>query len=372
MKKGGFYILFSLILLGVSSCEKERVKEVTTRTVLVYLGRDNNLADLSEEKIESLVQGWDGEGGNLVVYQDLYGQKPRLMEIVYAKGNTRTEIIHEYEPENSADKEVFAGVLHETIRLYPADSYGLILFSHASGWMPKATLNAPRSVVIDGRDEMEITDLASAIPDQLFDFIVFEACYMAGIEVAFELKDKTKYILASSAEMLSPGLKQTYASSLALLFKQEPDLASFAQQAFDYYNNQTTDYKRSATFSLIHTAALNQLASFIAQTNQEVNNPVDLAQLQYFDRYYPNHLFYDFEDYYAQLYASSPLHLQELNRLLTRAVVEQHATPTFLLSYKGFTINKHSGLTLYIPNESYPYLNEQYKKLAWYKQTHLD
>ena len=34
---------------------------------------------------------------------------------------------------------------------------------------------------------MEITDFAMALPDHLFEFIIFEACNMAGIEVAYEL-----------------------------------------------------------------------------------------------------------------------------------------------------------------------------------------
>ena len=47
---------------------------------------------------------------------------------------------------------------------------------------------------------MEITDFAMALPDHLFEFIIFEACNMAGIEVAYELRNKAAYIMASSAQ----------------------------------------------------------------------------------------------------------------------------------------------------------------------------
>lgn len=37
---------------------------------------------------------------------------------------------------------------------------------------------------------MEVSNLAKVIPYMSFEYIIFEACYMAGIEIAYELKDK--------------------------------------------------------------------------------------------------------------------------------------------------------------------------------------
>ena len=87
-------------------------------------------------------------------------------------------------------------VINDVTRLYPAKSYGLIVFSHGSGWLPPHTLvNGSRSIIIDNDNEMEITDFAMALPDHLFEFIIFEACNMAGIEVAYELRNKAAYIM---------------------------------------------------------------------------------------------------------------------------------------------------------------------------------
>lgn len=98
-------------------------------------------------------------------------------------------------------------VINDVTRLYPAKSYGLIVFSHGSGWLPPHTLvNGSRSIIIDNDNEMEITDFAMALPDHLFEFIIFEACNMAGIEVAYELRNKAAYIMASSAPVVSPDL----------------------------------------------------------------------------------------------------------------------------------------------------------------------
>jgi hypothetical protein len=35
--------------------------------------------------------------------------------------------------------------------------------------------------------------------------------------------------------------------------------------------------------------------------------------------------------------------------------------------YNGFDIRKHSGLTVYIGQKQYSYLNTEYKNLKWYK-----
>ena len=55
---------------------------------------------------------------------------------------------------------------------------------------------------------MELADFASALPlpnHRKWDFILFEGCYMGSVEVAYELKDKTEAIIASSTEIVSPG-----------------------------------------------------------------------------------------------------------------------------------------------------------------------
>lgn len=128
----------------------------------------------------------------------------------------------------SASAETFGRVLQEVADAYPADSYGLIFFSHASGWLPAGTLQKPqtpqnrsRSIGVDdggmGRSEMDMADFADAIPGGMFDFIVFETCLTAGAEVAYQLRGKTDFMLASSAEIVSPGFTPVYPLALRLL-----------------------------------------------------------------------------------------------------------------------------------------------------------
>jgi hypothetical protein len=315
-----------------------------------------------------MLEGWDGRNGNLIIYQDTAIGNSGLMEVYRENGENKTKTIQEYPNENSADPVVFKRVLNDAISLYPADSYGLIIFSHASGWLPEATLTSPRSFFKDHADEMELTDMAAAIPTGYFDFIVFETCFSAGIEVAYELKDKTKYIIASSAELLSPGFKEIYASSLNCLFEKEPKLEAFTRNIFTLMSESDTYYK-SATLSLLKTEKLYDLGVFLRRyIDKEKINAVYIYDVQHFDRY-SYRLFFDFEDYYARILNDNTPE-QEFKALLSECIPYKDATPSFLTgseSWRGFEIKRHSGLTTYIEQENFPYLNQEYKKLAWYK-----
>lgn len=75
--------------------------------------------------------------------------------------------------------------------------------------------------------EMELDEFAAAIPDGTLDFIIFEACLMAGVEVAYALRGKAEYLLASPAEIISPGFTPVYPEALGYLLdrSQSTDLS---------------------------------------------------------------------------------------------------------------------------------------------------
>jgi hypothetical protein len=56
--------------------------------------------------------------------------------------------------------------------------------------------------------------------------------------------------------------------------------------------------------------------------------------------------------------------------LVGNCIAYRAATPYFLqdYGYDGFEIEKHSGLTTYVRQGHYPYLDEAYKQTKWYQQ----
>ena len=367
------YILALFVALTFTGCivdyEYDAPEDSASRTLLVYLGGDNNLSNEATAKMHALREGWSGKANEqVVVYLDRYGRPPQLIEFVgtsadHALGLRTVEI---YDDENSASAEVFGRVIDKVLADYLADKYNLLVFSHASGWLPESSLTNPytRSVIIDGTQEMELTDFAAAIPDGMFGSIIFETCFMAGIEVAYELRNKADYILASSAEILSPGFTNIYRNNAARLFGGNP--RDFGMAVFDNVLTYVDDnLRRSATYSVIRTARLESLAAFI-RNECHFGVTVDVSDIQHFDRY-AYRLFFDFGDYYGRLLPNDRKRA-ELAALIDACVIWRAATPEFMTQqtgYNGFLIEQHSGLTTYIPQPQFEGLNDSYRSLAW-------
>lgn len=295
------------------------------------------------------------------------------------------ETVREYGAENSASAETFARVLREVAAEYPADSYGLIFFSHASGWLPAGALQNPaprsRSVGVDdgdaGRAEMDIAEFAAAIPGGMFDFIVFETCLTAGVEVAYELRGKSDYMLASSAEIISPGFTPVYPSALRLLcdtsVEMRTALEGFGRAYMDYVVANYTGARRSATLSLTDIREISPLAARMqaALRTHSAEAPI-----------YPvfNILIVRAAMGILRLCRASSTSASGRNcgslrpamrppGPAERTVVWKAATETFMNGYNGFAIRRHSGLTTYVEQDAFPDLNEAYRRSAWYRAT---
>ena len=221
-----------------------------------------------------------------------------------------------------------------------------------------------------------------ALPDHLFEFIIFEACNMAGIEVAYELRNKAAYIMASSAPVVSPGFTPIYAGSISCLLEENADLQKFAENYFHYWNLMEGD-KRSATISIIKTAGLSNLANLIRQINTEASGSfLPVGNLQNYDGVLKAPFyFFDFAQYYQSL--SDENTYNALQECISQCVVYKRNTPFSLLSTcllpikrntpfyateEGtFPITAFSGMTTFIMQRELNYLNEEYTKLQWYK-----
>lgn len=357
------YLILYLFCYFLVSCQDDSSgPEITSgRTVIVYLGVDNNFKGEEKEKIEALTKGWKSSfQGNLLVYADA-GGKPFLTRIYTKKGKSVAEVVKSYEDSNSADPEVFNRVLRGIISDYPADSYGLVVLSHATGWLPVKTLGSARSVISDRGSEMEIRDFAEALPEKM-DFIIFDACFMGAVEVVYELKDKADYIVGSPAEVLVPGF--VYTSMMTHLMAPVPDVTAVAREFYEYYDAQSS-FARSATVSVVKTAELEGLAALCRELLHDVDgeSAVDIRTLQNYG-YGPDLLYFDMGDYIKAL---SPERYDEFMQKLDKCLLYEAHTPGYYSAgnYAYNPIRTYSGLAVYIPQKAYPFMNGEYRKLKW-------
>ncbi|MCE5226052.1 MAG: clostripain-related cysteine peptidase [Porphyromonadaceae bacterium] len=341
-----------------------------TRTVLIYMAADNSLSSYSYKNIESIVQGTTKaalNGGNLVVYVDAADAAPQLLQIkVKSDGSIQKLAIKDYAEQNSADPLVMRSIFDEVRTSFPADSYGLVLWSHGTAWLPYNVQPMLRSFGQDESNWMEIDELAEALPDHVFDFIMFDACYMASTEVAYALRDKAEYILASPTEVLGEGFP--YKLIIGNFFTETADLQQIAETFYNYYNQQTGLYQ-SASVSLIATEQLDNLAAIcreivIGKENAIASLPIqELQQLEYLG--YTYHALYDFDDFISRL-ATEAQYTNYLS-ILNKVVLYKQTTPNATYAKGQLVINQFSGLSIYVPQNGLATLNDWYKGMAWYK-----
>lgn len=350
-------------------------------------------------------------------YQDYNTPKSPLLVELYRKNDgtiVRDTLITYPATDNSASAETMRKVLEDVRGRYPNAGVGMCFSGHGTGYLPeeyysdKVTEDDPfifecssaagrreLSPVHDGpiidfsenpflygdplvksigcqaykhegtlrTHEIEIPQFAEAIPYKL-DYLIMDACLMGGVEVLYELREATDYIVSSCMEIYASGLY--YEEMLdKVLFRSTPDLEGVCK---DYI-----EHSSSATVSLTDTRSLDEVASVCrtlfdkyAEAMEEVNEE-DVQK--YFrgsskgDRYW----FFDMVD----ILVKSGITAEELERLqsaMDKCVIYKDATRTAI---GGYAIATHCGMSMFLPKLGDTDLKEYYKNLAWNRATRL-
>jgi hypothetical protein len=368
-------------VLSLCACnEGEEADALPTRTVIAYMVADNNLDYFAVQDINEMEQGWSAAlDGHLIVYVDrAEGASPAHPVVYRVEHDTAAAIASPikkvYAEHNSASADVMHRVLSELIADYPAQSYGLVLWSHGTGWLPAGVAPAgsgkaaepagkaahPQSFGKDGTDEMSIMDLNSALPCR-FDFIIFDACYMGAVEVAYELRSKAEYIIFSPTEVFSAGYP--YQEIVGRLFDRQVDYSGVARSFFESYS-ALEGALQSASVSVVKTAALDGLAASFRRLMSDTARlqPVSGGEVQQLSARRDVPLF-DLGSFVAMLSANAD-GSEEVSRNIGNAVAFKEATERF---GDSFTISNFSGMSIFIPDSLTTSYHDFYKEHAWFR-----
>jgi hypothetical protein len=369
-------------MLSANACSKDdKTQIIHPRTVLIYISADNSLSKFACSNMDNIMKGVADDNlnnGNLLIYIDPADDAPQLVQIKKGySGSVEQHVVCTYPEQNSASGEVMRNVLDEVFSSgqYTAESYGLVLWSHGTAWLPSDIDVYVRFFGEDTGNYMEINELKETLANYHFDFIIFDACYMASIEVAFDLRNNASYILASPTEILGDGLP--YHQIIKYLFSNDSlqqELINTGQAFYSFYEKQQGGHQlpRSASVSLVKTETLPQLARICHQIAAGKENEIfniPLSEVQVLDFLsYNHHFLYDFSDYINHL-ASDEQYLQ-FQEILNNIVIYKETTD---IGYFGIgkTLpidrKRFCGLSTYIPQKQLYALNEWYKRLDWYK-----
>ena len=141
-------------LFVMPSCiESGRLDDITTRTVLIYIAAENNLSNTAQSNIFSMNSNirYVDSNTNLVVFVDRMGLRPCLLHI----HNAQIDTLKKYDELDSTKPEVLSMVIDDMTNRFDSESYGLVLWSHGTGWIPTDMLHytAPSLNYAPGRGE---------------------------------------------------------------------------------------------------------------------------------------------------------------------------------------------------------------------------
>lgn len=334
-------LIFAAMAAAMTACGSDSPDDrpKVSRTVLVYMAANNNLASETVYDIHEMEVAADNgaldTGGRLLVLRST-SAGTELMEIVKGAEPVTLLAYDDIAAGESVDPETMRRVFDDMRSLAPAESYGLVLWSHGTGWMDESgpRLSAPqlRSFGYDAGRRMSLPELREALEGQGFDWIYFDCCHMGTVEVVYELRDCARIIVASPTELPVEGMR--YDKNVPLFFKPVPDLVGAARNTYENYADNSF-----CTMSVVETAKLGMLATASRRVFEEAAGlPDDFSGIPFMRRQVsPICTIYDMADYIRALGATSPV-LDSWTRAYNDAILYSAATrKCFDLDLTGYS-----------------------------------
>lgn len=225
--------------------------------ILIYMSADNNLegnaiddicemesSNLDVEKVCVFVlidrhPGYDSSDGNWtgtrlyrlktnskISKKKIISEEIECRELGLKKGeNTELDMSSQY---------VFSDSLSFITKHFPAKNYGLIIWGHGTGYKGFSYDETSRTYMTLS----QLGDsLCSTLGDSKLDFIGFDTCFGAEIEVVYELKDYASYFIGTE------GLQTTTGWNYKEIFNQFQQNEN--KTAFDFCKAVNDNFKKS-------------------------------------------------------------------------------------------------------------------------------
>ena len=398
------YVLSAVLLTTLVGCHDDPVEPTPaapgrpgaklSRTLIVYMAAENSLSDYARRDSLEIAQGLGNIGVDhrVVVYID----DTKSSRLCVGMREQPLQLAKTYK-ENicSTDSADMERVLKEIVKTYPAEHYGLILWSHGSGWLPsnQTTKTVLRSYGIDNGNrnytnsgpKMNITTLAHVLEHlPHLDFVLFDACFMQCIEVAYQLRHATDYVIGSPAEL--PGDGAAYINVLQPMCQIPTNVDRMLENYVDYYVNGGGASYSGVEITAIRTDKVEALAAASAPYIQRLFGGRQQPDCTGVQKYYvgSSHDYYtEFYDFKNLMYHHlSPEEYAEWCAAYDAAVPWAPLTPTWYSIFSPAAnylctiadLEHTGGVSLFVPSEMYARKGwvTRYHEYDWYEATGME
>jgi hypothetical protein len=390
------------------------------QTVFMFFPWSNSLLSdfrRTVEDMQTVVAQRSMKDERIMVFMATSEREAVLFELKKQNGRCFTDTLQHYSDRPFTSRQWLTSLFSEVMTLAPASRYGMVVGCHGLAWVPVQGQRSARKRLgsqerIDEEDnlykeekidkeglykeerinkegepndlmhfevqgpvttrfiggtypetQIETTDLAEAMADAGFhtEYILFDACYMSSVEVAYELKDVTHYLIASPTEVLSYGFPYITMGKHLL---GTPNYKGIVDSFISFYSSYYLPY---GTVAVTDCTQLDALAAIAQQINAAATEQLAPNGVQIMDGYSPT-LFYDL---------GHLMSLKDAGTVLTAAFAEQLDKT---VPYKGHTgqyfttlkdapvdIKHYSGLNT--SQGSLNHMADRLSETAWYKAT---
>lgn len=395
-KTRGLFVFVTLLIISFSmiSCEKEKnpMPSTVKKTVFMYLPWSTNLTSnfyTNISDMESVVAQGILDNERVLVFISTSPTRATLLELEYDRGKCKRNTLKDYVSPAFTTSRGITSILNDVRTFAPAKQYSMIIGCHGMGWLPVSATTHSRSITPEKQkrhweyegglmtryfggltDEFQtdITTLAEGISNAgiKMEYILFDDCYMSSIEVAYELKDVTDYLIASPCEIMAYGMPYAKIGPYLL---GTADYESICNTFYDFYSNYTL--MPCGTIGVTACSELESLAAIMKEINgTHTFDSSLLNSIQRLDGYSPT-IFFDCGDYVTKLCTDTEL-LTRFKEQLERSIPYKRHTPSYYTMSNGgmqIPIKTFSGTTISDPTRDSEASGSKFQT-AWYKATH--
>ena len=355
------------------------------RTIIMYLPYSgsgiNDLYPFFEQNILDVEQSIKQAGGlgtnNLYVVIADHSPARVYLYRVRMEG---TECVHDtikrYDYPRLMDAQWITRVINDVRSISNTPKYAMLVGCHGNGWLPPMDNVARAKTRWFGGPgyAISIADFAQGIQQAGFklEYLVFDDCYLSCAEVAYDLRNATNTLIASTSEVMAAGMP--YAKVFQYLAAPQPNFGQLVNDYIAYYQSTATPY---ATIGVINTQYIQPMVQLMRQVNATCTwNTINNYQLQDLDgSYFSPTVYFDFGSYARALFGSN-LALYSQYQALMAQLVPYKGNTTYIYNASGTKtlVNEFSGITISDPSVNtgqYGYHVATLKmQTAWWAASH--
>lgn len=355
------------------------------RTIIMYLpysgSGSNDLYPFFEQNILDVEQSIKQAGGlgtnNLYVVIADHSPARVYLYRVRMEG---TECVHDtikrYDYPRLMDAQWITRVINDVRSISNTPKYAMLVGCHGNGWLPqKDNVARAKTRWFGGPGyAISIADFAQGIQQAgiKLEYLVFDDCYLSCAEVAYDLRNATNTLIASTSEVMAAGMP--YAKVFQYLAAPQPNFGQLVNDYIAYYQSTATPY---ATIGVIKTQYIQPMAQLMRQVNATYTwNTANNYLLQDLDgSYFTPTVYFDFGSYARALFGSN-LALYSQYQALMAQLIPYKGNTAYIYNASGTItrVNEFSGITISDPSVNtgqYGYHVATLKmQTAWWAASH--